>query len=599
MLLCTLASGLSGQEGLEPPEIVEIVFQGNTFISSAELQGEISLQPKTLFSNGSLYNLHHVNREGQKLKNFYQQYGFLDATVRDSLVELSPDAIEVVFIVFEGPRYYLRDITIQGNEVYSDEKYLANINFQRGAPFNVFEIRSQLQLVLREYEENGYPLVMIRDSVAVSDSVELFIQVSEGLKLSIGNIVIPELEDIPARIIERELIVKSGDLFNISRIEESKRRLFETSLFSNVNISTTSLDSSARTLDLLVEALPAKFRAFDIDFGAEQKAEYINADPVVSMGLTGSWYHNNLFDSSRRLKVQTQVNSIYPNIFIPTIFHLDLFYVEPWILGVRIPFTVNPFYRYFNDRERPVARQSLAGGLRIGTSYRWFRRVKIVSFLEWSTVSSQGEQTEDEIVYEEQRSFDINMLFDGRNDYFKPSRGYKVTLEPKLVGYFFGGQQHYWQMESAVSTYWNLFDLAVFAQNLNIAVSGVQDSTTAIPPLQRYYLGGNSSVRGFDHQGLDPAGSGLTPQGGHLRLFANLELRFPIYKIIGGELFYDTGFLWSEIEDFNLEDLESAFGFGLTIDTPIGPARVDYGIPFLKEGGTGKGQMHIAISHAF
>lgn len=596
MLLLPLV--IHAQSALEPPEVVDIRFEGNTALTSANLLRQITINPKTLLRRGSLYNVHHVDRENRNLTNYYRQYGFLDAVITDSLIVHSDLEVELLFRVKEGKRYYLNAVEIVGNRVIDDATYLENIDVQRGAPFNVFEIRSELRRVLRQYEETGYPLVMISDSAAVGDSVSLTIQVREGPRLRIGEIAIPAVDQIPEPIIRRELIVKPGEWFNIARIEESKRRLFETSLFSSVNITTTHIDTTAGLLDLQVETLPAKFKAFDLDFGAGQAREFGNADPVVSIGGKGSWYHNNWLESSRRLRVQTEVSSLYPDIFIPQTFKLDLFYVEPWIFGLRLPLTVNPFYDYLTEAQGDF--RSEGGGIRLYTSYRWFRRVRVLSTLEWSTVREEGQALGTETGYQEQRVFESSFVLDERDHYFSPHKGYRLTLKPRMVGYFLGGESEYWQVEGAFSTYWGIGRHLVLAQNLNLAVGGGADSTTAIPTTDRFYLGGNSSLRGYAYQGVGPmAADGETPLGGQFRFFANLELRFPIYSYFGGEVFYDVGYLWATPQDVDWSELASNIGLGLTIDTPIGPARIDYGIPLVEGGLSQGGELHIAITYAF
>ena len=590
---------LFAQSNLDPPEVIDVEFMGNRSISSSELINQISINEKSLFNEGSLFNIFHLRRETENLRKYFEQYGYLDVVVRDSVIQYNDKEVGIRFLINEGSRYYLKSAEVLGNQVISDEEYFRDLDIAEGTPFNVFEIRKQLRRVLRIYEETGYPLVMISDSAAVTDSVALFINVREGPRLRIGSIAVPDMKEIPRRYIQRELIVESDQWFNIALIEESKRRLFETGLFSNVNIATSSIDTVNHLIDLRVEVLAAKFRAFDIDFGAEQTREFINADPVVSIGSSGSWYHNNIFNSTRRVKVQTQLNSIYPDIFIPQLFNLDFYYVEPWIFSLRVPLTINPFLRYYNEASSEYLSQ--AGGIRLGTSYRWFRRVRLLSFLEWSTVKIEGEADIDREGFQEQRVFETRFILDERNSYFTPSKGYRVNINPRIVGYALGGETKYWQIESSISTYWSLFSKMVLAQNLNVALSGVPDSTYVIPSPQRFYLGGNSSVRGYAFQGVGPVGGqdGLTPIGGNFRVFANLELRFPIYRFLGGELFYDVGGLWPDTEIATFSNMKSAVGLGLTVDTPIGPARVDYGIPVIDGQLAKRGEIHIAIAHAF
>lgn len=453
--------------------------------------------------------------------------------------------------------------------------------------------------MLRVYRDNGYPLINILDSVVVADSVSLFIKVKEGPKLNIGAVNVEALEQIPAKIIRREIIVQSGDLFNLTNIEESKRRLYETSLFNSVNIRMGTVDLDSSTIDIDVEVLPAKFRAFDMNLGVKQgyPEATVNADPVLSIGVSGSWYHNNLFDKSRRIRVETKLSSIYPAIFIPQQFKLDFFYVEPWLAKYRIPLTINPFYWYVENTTTEFT--NTAYGLRGIMTYRWFRKIKTQGLAEWSRSNADADSVDTPELYQEARKIGIKFTWDERDNFFYPKKGFKLVIEPGVVGYLLGGENDYTQLQTSFSTYWNIFSELVFAHNINVAMAFQRDEDIEIPYAKRYFLGGNTSIRGFEQQMLGPKNSEGLPLGGNFRFYTNFELRFPIYKILGGELFVDVGNLWPEMKDAKISDMQTALGVGLTIDTPIGPARIDYGIPMGTENANKTGQTHIAIAYAF
>lgn len=579
----------------EAPEIVDIQIIGNKNLTSRDLLKQIHLKEKRLVSKGSFYNQHHLAREIEKLEDYYTLHGFLDAKITDSLSQ-GEETIIIILKVEEGKQYYLRDVTLSGNNVFSEKDYLEIIDFQAGSSFNTFKIRENLIEMLTLYQNNGYPLINIQDSVVIGDSVSLYIRVKEGPKLNIGRINIQEVEQIPKWIISRELIVNSGEVFNLADIEESKRRLYETSLFNSVNISlgTVHLDSS--TIDIDVEVIAAKFRAFDMNMGVKQgiPEESRNSDPELSIGLSGSWFHNNLFEKGRRVRIQTKISSIYPSIFIPQRFNFDFFYVKPWLSKYRIPLTINPFFWYVDIVRANQEFNNLAYGLRAILTYRWFRQIKIQSLTEWSQSKSSGDPTVEEDLYEEARKIGFKFTWDKRDNYFYPHHGFKFVIEPEMVGYFLGGENNYIQLQTSFSSFWNLFGDVVFAHNMNMAVAFQRDPEAAIPYASRFFLGGNSSIRGFEQRMVGPMVD-RQPQGGNLRLYTNFELRFPIYEIVGGSLFLDVGNLWVEIDEAAISELEMAIGAGITIDTPIGPARIDYGIPV----GNKSGQAHIAIAYAF
>ncbi|MCF7808897.1 MAG: BamA/TamA family outer membrane protein [Candidatus Marinimicrobia bacterium] len=601
-----LLAGVSIGQTYTGFEIISINISGNEHLKTSLLLDELNLKEKRLFSDGSFYNSHHLAREVVKLEKFYTMHGFLDVSIRDSIAQAGENAIQLYLIVDEGKEYYLQDITLSGNTVFSDEQYLELIQYQVGRSFNTFEIRENLIEMVALYQDNGYPLIHIKDTEVVDDSVSLFITVNEGPKLSIGSINISESEQIPEHIIRREIIIHQGDLFNLTNIQESRRRLYETNLFNSVNIRKGKVDTVNSAMNLDVEVIPAKFRGFDMNVKLKQgfSPYAVGADKQLSLGLSGSWYHNNLFDQSRKLRIIIELSSIYPAIFIPQQFDLNFFYIEPWLYKFRVPLTLNPYLIYI-DRPGPNDDQGYklnAYGLRTIMTYRWFRRVKIQSIIDLSRSNSEGTPEADEEVPQTDRSVVLKTVWDERNHFFFPTSGFKLELEPGLVGYFLGGEHNYVQLQASVSTYWNLFGDVVFAHNLDLAVRGQRDADAEIPYEKRFYLGGNSSIRGWDHRLLGPKvlhEDQLVPVGGNFRYFTNFEIRFPVYSYLGGEVFFDLGNIWPTLADADFSDIQAAYGFGLTVKTPIGPARIDYGIPLTREDGSKSGQIHIAIAYAF
>lgn len=107
----------------------------------------------------------------------------------------------------------------------------------------------------------------------------------------------------------------------------------------------------------------------------------------------------------------------------------------------------------------------------------------------------------------------------------------------------------------------------------------------AIMPIERFYLGGSHSLRGYEADMVPPLGicvdndkKELVPQGGKTMVNANLEIRFPLISRLGGVIFQDIGLLsGNNFADFNPKNILAATGFGLRLNTPVGPLRFDIG----------------------
>lgn len=116
-----------------------------------------------------------------------------------------------------------------------------------------------------------------------------------------------------------------------------------------------------------------------------------------------------------------------------------------------------------------------------------------------------------------------------------------------------------------------------------------QTQFNSIMPSERFYLGGANSIRSYDTDFAPPLGSFVkdadgknkecvcfVPQGGKSMINVNAEVRFPIFKQLGGVLFQDLGALSSnKFADFNTRSILAGTGAGLRFATPVGPLRFD------------------------
>jgi len=117
-----------------------------------------------------------------------------------------------------------------------------------------------------------------------------------------------------------------------------------------------------------------------------------------------------------------------------------------------------------------------------------------------------------------------------------------------------------------------------------------------IPVFDRLYLGGANNLRGFDFRDVGPKDDNGNPIGGNSMSFITTELTFPIITRVRGAVFFDAGFVNADSFDYSWENANADIGIGVRLELPIGPVRVDYGIPIKSDqynGGTGKFNFNI------
>jgi len=133
------------------------------------------------------------------------------------------------------------------------------------------------------------------------------------------------------------------------------------------------------------------------------------------------------------------------------------------------------------------------------------------------------------------------------------------------------------------------------------------DIVTDVPASERYFAGGDSTVRGFV---LDRLGTEETindqgfPTGGNGLVVLNAELRTRYWKGLGAVGFLDAGNVFRRASDVSFGELRPTPGFGLRYRSPLGPLRVDVGFNLdrrlLASGTRERGTVfHISLGQAF
>jgi len=128
-------------------------------------------------------------------------------------------------------------------------------------------------------------------------------------------------------------------------------------------------------------------------------------------------------------------------------------------------------------------------------------------------------------------------------------------------------------------------------------ITPFEDAST-IPEDQLFFLGGTSTVRGFDENLLrfDSAGNAV---GGLTSILGNIETRVDLASDIEFSLFYDIGSVRRALVDQGSDGFRSSVGVGLHYLTPIGPIGVYYGHKLDRKPGESAGRFHFTIGFRF
>src|SRR4029453_401204 len=107
----------------------------------------------------------------------------------------------------------------------------------------------------------------------------------------------------------------------------------------------------------------------------------------------------------------------------------------------------------------------------------------------------------------------------------------------------------------------------VYAAAVRVGLAAGLSGQT-LPPTQRFFAGGGTTVRGFENDALGPKDANGVPTGGDAVFVLNNELRFPLFKMFEGVGFVDMGNVYERVSDFRPWDIRTTVGAGLRVRTP-------------------------------
>ena len=191
-------------------------------------------------------------------------------------------------------------------------------------------------------------------------------------------------------------------------------------------------------------------------------------------------------------------------------------------------------------------------------------------------------------------SVKVNFDADRRDNIFYPSRGWQTDLAVEVADQRLGGSLDFLRCTAGVKLFQSLGAGFVLGLRLDTGFIVPTNGNEEIPVNERFFTGGESSVRSFEEDQLGPKGASGDPLGGLASTVASVEVRRRIAGNLAASVFADFGNvapnrslagadpattstadtvdgMWNDY----LQDFRAGVGFGIQYLTPLGPARLD------------------------
>jgi outer membrane protein insertion porin family len=571
-----------------PQSIVRrIVIRGNTVFSQEDqLKNQMLTRVPGWLHDGE-YVADRLEEDILAIKTRYYENGYMHVNVHKS-VNFSADRqdVDIDLDIHEGNQTMVGTMAVEGLTAITGEAVQKAIQSQVDKPFSRSKLKNDERRIGVMVSEKGYPHVQVSGDVTFNEDqtrahvvyrVRQNRYVERGATFHAGNFRTQE------KILDRELIMKPGDPFSLKKMLEGQQNIRSMNIFRSVAFNPVGLKEEAQMIHLFTEVEEEKPFYFEATGGyASEKGLY----------TTSTIGDRNFLGLNKDFKIGGELGE--------TGYKGESRIFEPRFFGTRISSDLGVSFERNEPFNQTFGTDSLGADLQF--SRKWKKKIKTglgFRFERREQFSREPDLVEDDAF--DPRSVLVvtpSVSYDSRDNFMNPKKGAYFLAGVDLSAGLGNALDDFYTYRTDLRGYITPVNRLTFAGRGSMARIKSYNGNGDIPDDELFYLGGTSSVRGFDENLflIDPDGD---PVGGQLMALGNAELRIDMGSSIDFSIFYDIGYLdeTSASEDSN--NVRYSMGIGLRYVTPVGAVGLTYGHKLNPEADESPGRFHFSIGYTF
>ncbi len=523
----------------------------------------------------------------------YQRWGYYESSVNiDVDRDEEKHRVKLHVKIEPGPPTLIKSVDVQGMESLDEadrEKIRSLIELKPGKIFNQEDYETSRRKVTDYLGNHGFAKADVDWKAVVSRktrSATVRLTVIPGEKYRFGKITVDGLRNIDPKVVKAKVTFKEGELYNADKVKESQRQIFGLGPFNLVVVDLgTPEPERPDSLPVTIETKPRKPRdvTFGIGYGTEDK-----------LRASVAWSHYNFLGQARNLSVEAKYSSLVESL--AATFKQPYFYHDRQFLQDQLGYRKDELVSFTNEQ--------LFNDLTVTRLFGKHLSLGVGHTLEYNNPTNVQADTAFELSQRGEKYFISTgktfLQYDNRDNVLNPVKGYFFRFEADVAAEALGSELGYLRLTSEARHYWKLPRKMVLASKLVLSTIEATEGATDVPIFKRFFSGGTMSVRGYGFQELGPRDSNDNPIGGDTLLEGSVELRYPVWRDLGGVAFVDFGQVDPSPYTVNFGDVRFTAGVGIRYTTPIGPVRVDFGYQLNPEyDNNSHYQIHFSIGQAF
>ncbi|HEY3308159.1 MAG TPA: outer membrane protein assembly factor BamA [Desulfuromonadaceae bacterium] len=557
--------------------IHNIHFDGNKSFSDRKLRGIMETKEKWFLSwltGAGTYKEEVLKNDALLLSDHYLNNGYINIKVGEPAVKINDakDALEVSIGITEGDQYSVGAINFKGDLLEPAADLRKKLKSEPGEIFSRANLRTDISTLTDTYADKGYAFANANPQTKTEPDkklVDVTFDMEKGELVYIERIGIAGNPKTRDKVVRREMRVTEGELFSATGMKRSKQNLMNLGYFEEANIATAK-GSASNKLNVNVDLKEKPTGTFSIGGGYSSLDGVIGQGSIQQANFLGLGLKANV-SASFGGKSQTYAVGLTDPYFLDT----------KWTLGADIYRSE----RDYNDYSRRVTGGDIKAGYPIndflGTFFMYKYEIKDIfnPTLAYQALHN-NDITNNFPLGTTTTSSIFGSITRNNTDYrLDPSSGMINSLSIEYAG--IGGDNKFARYLTENTFFHPVYKKLIFSTKL--ALGYVQEVGQPVPIDEKFYLGGIYSLRGYRARTVSPTeviNSERVYLGASKEVYGNTELSFPLLADVGikGVVFFDYGNAFND-KNTMFDTMLMSYGGGIRWASPIGPLRLEYGIP--------------------
>jgi outer membrane protein insertion porin family len=588
-------------EGIKA-KIREVRFVGNGDVSADKLRDKMLTQ-KWIFLISWIKGTGKL-RSGMfdmdliTLRKELKNHGYLDSSIDETKITFSYDSRNGLIITIPMElgenKYMVGRVDISGNKVFETNVLEKILGIKDGDVFSPDALSQACVNIQDFYGLSGYldtQVAVTRNPSFIDNSIDITFNISEGEVSQVGAVKLSGNIKTKNKVILRELTLSPGQKFNVTRMKNSQAKLKNTGFFSDVDIGYED-SKEPNKKNLKVEVKEANTGKISLG-GAISAMNNIMVFAEIAQANFDLLNRKSKFQGGgqkarARIELGTRASQFLLSFEEPYLCD------KPLAAGFDAFLSKHEYKRSDSNYSGPSYDEQHIGmepylrkrlfGLWTGRLAYHIERVKL-----YHIGKRAPQDLKDEGGWRSISKAKFTLERDTRNSFVMPSKGSLISINNEIAGGPFLGKTNFAKLEGSFARW---IPITKSGDHV-LEVIGKLGAITPynhknIPYTERYFLGGQSYMRGFEYKSIGPKDNVGYVVGGNSFGYLCSEYTMKLFGPVSLAYFGEAGFVNRHTMRFSPRNYCADLGIGLRIMIQGAPLRLDWGFPVHTPAGFGK-----------